>query len=107
MNFGATLHISDSLSSMIVKTGKDELLQYLHRHFWAEAIVLPVDHNINGAWLFYIQNKHFTDSNGLGLNNIEQPDSIFADLEPTGEAWAPTSKKASSLPSLELSNIIR
>ena len=101
MTSGATLNISDPLSSMIIKNGKEELLQYLHRHLWAEAIVLPVDHNVNAAWIFYIQNKHFTDSNGLCLNDIEHPDNITDNLEQTGEARAPVSQKASSLPSLE------
>ena len=87
MTSGVTLHIRDQLSSMIIKNGKEELLQYLHRHLWAEAIMLPIDHSINAAWIFYIQNKNFTDSNGLCLNSIEQPadvtDNVF-DMEKPG-----------------------
>ena len=60
---------------MIIKNGKDELLQYVHRHLWAEAIIVPIDHNINAAWISYIQNKHFTDYNGQCLHNIEQPEN--------------------------------
>ena len=76
---------------------------YLRRHLWAEATVLPVGHNINAAWIFYIQNRRFTDSNGLCLNDIEHSDNITDDLEHTGVnlAKAPVSKKASSLPSQE------
>ena len=96
MTSGVTLQICEQLSSMILKHGKEELLQYLHRHlWWAEAVVLLIDRNINAAWILYGQSKRFTDSNGLCLNNIEQPEDITADMEHA-------SRKASSLPSEEI-----
>ena len=84
INSGATLNINDPLSSLSIKTGKEELLQYLHRRLWTEAIALPVDHDINAAWIFYIQHKHFADSNGLCLNDIEHAKDISIEHEHSG-----------------------
>ena len=73
MTTGVIFHNRSQLSSMIIKNGKEKLLQYLHRHLWAEATALPIDHNINATWIFYIETLSVsasTTSNSLQMSLI-------------------------------------